>query len=78
MAWGDAPDGIKIVSNNIIDKGRWSIHHEIVVQQISTGKFFRDTYSIGATETQDERPWQHEDPDFTEVFPVEKTIIVYT
>lgn len=47
------------IVNNIIDTGRWSIYHEIVFAD--KGKFYMTTYSEGATECQDERPWEYED-----------------
>jgi hypothetical protein len=32
---------------------------------------------VGATECQDESPWEYDEPNFIEVIPVEETIIVY-
>ena len=54
----DLPYGNTIV-DNIIDTGRWSIYHEIVFAD--KGKFYKATYSEGATECQDESPWEYED-----------------
>lgn len=76
IVWGDHPD-YKTISDEIVDKSRWSVHYEITVKRLSDGKFFRETYSRGATEYQEERPFEYDDPDFTEVFPVEKKVIVY-
>lgn len=75
LLWGEGPEGIEIVYDRIIDNRRWSIDHEIIVKK--DGRFYRDIYSVGATESQDESPWEYSAPDFTEVFPVEKTVIVY-
>lgn len=47
------------VEDNIIDNSRWSIHHEIVFKD-TDGKFYQTTYSVGATECQEERPWEYE------------------
>jgi len=43
------------------------------------GKFYETFYSVGATESQEERAYEYEPDDIEckEVFPVEKTIIVY-
>ena len=61
----DLPYGNTIV-DKIIDTTRWSIVHEIVFED--NGKFYQTTYSEGATEMQDERPWEYEDEvDCTEV-----------
>lgn len=51
------PYGNAIV-DNIVDTTRWSIIHEIVFED--NGKFYSATYSEGATECQDERPWEYE------------------
>jgi predicted nuclease of restriction endonuclease-like RecB superfamily len=52
--------------DEITDTSRWSIHHKIVFQH--DGKFYSIHYSEGATEMQDESPWEYEeDVDCTEV-----------
>lgn len=53
------PYDCKLIENDIIDTTRWSIVHEIVFED--KGKFYMTTYSEGATEYQDERPWEYED-----------------
>jgi hypothetical protein len=45
--------------NDITDTSRWSIHHKIVFEH--EGKFYQTHYSEGATEQQDERPWEYEE-----------------
>lgn len=47
------------IVNRIVDTTRWSIIHEIVFED--NGKFYMTTYSEGATEIQDERPWEYDD-----------------
>lgn len=47
------------IVDRIIDTTRWSIIHEIVFED--NGKFYQTIYSEGATEMQDERPWEYED-----------------
>lgn len=47
------------VVDQIIDTTRWSIVHKIVFED--NGKFYQTTYSEGATEMQDERPWEYDD-----------------
>lgn len=75
LIWGDHPEGIKVIYDKLIDTTRWSEIHEIVFEK--DGKFYMDTYSVGATEMQDESPWEYSEPNFVEVFPHEETIIVY-
>lgn len=47
------------IEDNIIDTSRWSIIHEIIFED--GGKFYRTTYSEGATEMQWEEPWGYEE-----------------
>lgn len=48
------------VEEEIIVTSRWSIHYSIVFQD-KDGKYYQTTYSNGATECQDERPWEYEE-----------------
>lgn len=45
--------------NEIIDTTRWSVVYDIVFEH--DGKFYRTSYSVGATESQDESPWEYDD-----------------
>lgn len=56
----DGRDGVEVIEDIIKSASRWSIHHEIIFKWID-GKFYRAYYSEGATEMQDERPWEYED-----------------
>jgi hypothetical protein len=52
--------------DDITDTSRWSVHHKIVFEH--EGKFYQTHYSEGATEQQDESPWEYEeDVDCVEV-----------
>lgn len=77
LVWGDGPEGLEIVQDEIVETTRWSTIHGIVVKRLSDGKFFGAGYSVGATEMQDESPWETDDPEFLEVLAVEKTVISY-
>ena len=71
---GDGP--IERIRDTITGHGRWSVYHELVFK--SGGKFYRVSYSIGATESQDEQPFEHGgDRECEEVEPYEKTVIEY-
>lgn len=76
IVWEDTSE-YETISDEVVDTRRWSADHEIIIKRLSDGKFFADNYSVGLTEMQDESPYEYSDPDFTEVFQVEKTIIVY-
>lgn len=66
-----------IIEDRIVGTRRWSVVYEIVVQRKTDGKYFKDGYRRGATESQDESPYEYSEPNFTEVFPVTKTYIAY-
>jgi hypothetical protein len=70
-------EDFELVTSEIVDNSRWSIVHEDVYQRLSDKKFFKTTYRKGATELQDERPYEYGEALFYEVFPVEKTVIIY-
>jgi len=76
IAWGDNPKFVQL-SKDIVDKTRWSIHYRVILQRVSDNKFFETYYSVGATESQDQVPYEDDEMILTEVFPVEKTITVY-
>lgn len=60
------------VDNNIIRHTRWSVHHKVVFP--FEGKFYTTEYSVGATESQDERPFEYaaDEIECPEVREVEK------
>jgi hypothetical protein len=70
-------DGFEVVEDDIIDTSRWSIIYSLVFKH--DGKFYATSYSVGATEQQDESPFEYspDEVECKEVFPVEKTVIVY-
>lgn len=64
------------LERNITDTSRWSIYYEIIFEY--KGKFYRTSYGEGATECQDERPWEYQkEVECTEVHQVEKTVKVW-
>ena len=73
----DELEGFEEVSDTLVDTTRWSEIHDIVIKRLSDGKFFMDSYSVGATEMQDESPYEYTEPNFVECKPVEKTVITY-
>lgn len=78
MLFGDAP-GIEVIEDEVEDTTRWSVIHSVVFKDLETGKFYSTGYSVGATEYQDESPFEYE-PDVVkceEVEPVEVTVIQY-
>lgn len=60
------------LEDKVIDTSRWSIEHEIVFED--DGKYYQTAYSVGATECQEERPWEYEDE--IECTEVEKKMVM--
>lgn len=66
----------EIVSDTITDTGRWSVHHELIFKL--DDKVWRTRYSVGATESQDESPWEYEaEVSCQQVIAVEKLVTVW-
>jgi len=74
----DDVEGMTLVDEpKIIDTSRWSIIYSAIF--LHDGKYYETTYSCGATEMQDESPYEYgpDEIECTEVAPVTKTITVY-
>lgn len=76
LVWKDHEEA-EIVVNEIEDHSRWSIRYELVFKY--KDKYYTTYYCIGATEYQDEQPFEYENDEIecTEVVPTIKQIIVY-
>jgi hypothetical protein len=79
FVWAEPPDtdGYEVVERRQVGNSRWSIKHEGVFSA-PDGRFWRCEWSEGATEMQDEEPWQYdEDVICTQVRPVKVTVVAY-
>jgi hypothetical protein len=78
LAYGDYDDKVyKIISNKIVSKSRWTYRSELIIQTLKDSRCWRSFYSQGATESQDESPYEYGDVVFEEVFPKHIDIIIY-
>jgi hypothetical protein len=70
-------DGGETIESRITGKGRWTVHYTRVFKH--EDKFYRTDYSVGATENQDEAPYEYapDEIECMEVFPRMKTVVVY-
>jgi hypothetical protein len=73
----DDDEEFVVVETEQIGNSRWSLHYRAIVHRALDDKYFAVTYSKGATEQQEQRPFDDEPPVFTQVFPTIKTITVY-
>ena len=65
------------VVDELVSTSRWSIQHYLVFKH--EDKFYETHYSTGATENQDEGPWEYEDDpiECQEVEAYQKTVTAY-
>ena len=70
-------DEAEVIKDEIIETSRWSVINYLIFKVGS--KFYESSYSYGATEQQDESPYEYDGDEIecSEVFPIEKTIVVY-
>lgn len=75
----DYSETLEKVSDTITSKSRWSINNELIFREKATGRFFGVGYSVGATEQQDEGPWEHDGDDIEvkEMVPVQRMVTFY-
>lgn len=77
ILWEEASN-YEVIEDEIVDHSRWSVVHRLVFKELPTGKFYETNYSVGATENQDEGPFEDEDEVMCyEVEPYEETVIKY-
>jgi len=80
--WFDGKPALKFkkVQSKLVDTSRWSNIHEVIYQDLTTSKFYRSTYSVGATECQDQYAYDDEgdEIELTEVFAKTKTVVYYS
>ena len=74
MSVGGTLDGFTIVEKKLVDHTRWSVVYTIVIEK--DGRFYTTSYSKGATESQDESPFEYDgaEIDFKEVKKVDKLV----
>ena len=69
-------DDYEVIKNEISDTSRWSNIYDLIFK--FQGKLYSSYYSVGATEQQDESPWEYDDQvECWEVEEYQKTITDY-
>ncbi|MNL74347.1 hypothetical protein D3C87_1999720 [compost metagenome] len=80
LLWDDFdPDKWEVMTNKLIGKSRWSLRYHQVFKDKISNKYYETFYSQGATESQDEGPYEYDDDeiDCNEVAPVEVVVTQY-
>jgi len=79
LAWMSESENFEVVQDKFEGESRWSLNYSQVLKHKESSKFYRTSYSKGATECQDESPYEYE-PDvikLTEVVPFKRTVTDY-
>jgi hypothetical protein len=76
LTYGDI-DGYEVIEQKMTGHTRWSLQYSMIFK--FEDKLYKTSYSTGATEYQDEEPYEYEPDEIEcpEVIPMEKTITVY-
>lgn len=76
--YGDSEDWKRMTLRSITDTSRWSIYYTQILRHVPTGKLYEFNWSSGATEQQDESPFEYQDTyEPIEVVATEKLVTVY-
>lgn len=54
----DILDGEELVLDQIVGHSRWAVQHRVIFKMID--KLWQMNYQVGATELQDESPWEYD------------------
>ena len=81
LACGNETPGLRVILKHVVDSSRWSIEEEMIFREDSQpeGEGYRSYFSRGATESQDERPYEYagEEVECQRVRLVEKSVKVW-
>ena len=77
--WDDFDLNLKLIQEEIVYTSRWTIINERIYQNLDDNTYWQTNYSVGATECQDESPYEYDgdEIEFTQVFPKEVVTTVY-
>jgi hypothetical protein len=75
-------DNFVSISEDIVNTSRWTVEYKQIFKftdEQGVARFYKTYYSRGATEQQDERPYEFKNDliECTEVVPVKKQVTVY-
>jgi hypothetical protein len=73
LVWEGESDGFTVVKKVITAHSRWAILYMLVFRRNDDGQLFGADYRVGATEYQDEEPFQYQDP--VKCFEVEEALL---
>lgn len=77
--WEEDNIDLRLVETKLVDTSRWSLLYRMVFEDLTDERLYMTHYSVGATEQQDESPFQYDDDEImcTEVEEVQVTVTDY-
>lgn len=63
---------------DVVDTDRWSIHYKVIFKDEDTGKYYKSYFSKGATEYQDESPYEYDDDEIECCEVEQKEVLIKT
>ena len=75
LAYDDAPDEYQVIENVLVGHSRWSLQYRMVF--MFGDLFFQTHYNKGATEMQDESPYEY-DSEMVECLQVRPKLVEVT
>lgn len=60
----DDHEDFEVIEKELYDKSRWALHYDVIVKRISDDTLWNSYYSVGATEQQDQVPYEYDEPLF--------------
>ena len=75
MVYGDS-DKLESIEDNIIESDRWSYLNEVIFKDVESGKHYKSNYRTGATENQDESPYEYADNEEECIEVEQKEVLV--
>ena len=68
----------EIIENKIIEISRWTVNYRMIFKT-EDGGLFETFYESGATEMQDQQPYEYDDDEIecSEVKPVKTVVTIY-
>lgn len=79
LAAGNPVEGLEVVSDTLTGRTRWSVIYTLVFRDLTDNKYYQINYSTGATELQDERPFDNDQNTIQchRVQPMQELVTVY-
>jgi hypothetical protein len=75
----DFDGGLERIDDEIVEHSRWAVRHRLIFKAVDDGKLYCVHYRVGATESQDEAPFDNEGAEIecVEVVAVDITVTKY-